>query len=160
MQRGDSMPGRLRTASGGRLRAVVLAGLVAAWVACLAGPPLAFMRWRAGRLAELSTPRVQADWDAFRADMRSQSGRDGPVQRKVPKSPEPPELVWLRDYPGLAVAAWLIFTGTIGGFVAVLVAGLLRGAVAGSAAEHQPRGDGHHEEQHDDDAEHAEQGRH
>ena len=73
------------------------AGLLAV-AAVMAGPPWAFLRWRETRLVALSTPEVQADWDAFRAQMRRESGRDGPVQRKVPKSAEPPELVWLRRY--------------------------------------------------------------
>jgi hypothetical protein len=56
--------------------------------AAMAGPPWAFLEWRERRLAALSTPQAQADWDAFRERMRRESGRDGPVQRKVPKSPE------------------------------------------------------------------------
>jgi hypothetical protein len=69
---------------------------------------------------------VQADWEGFREDMRAQSGRSGPVQHKVPRSAEPPELVWLRDYPALAVIAWVTFAGVLGGFLALVVAGIVR----------------------------------
>ncbi len=82
--------------AGGRSRrfvALVIAGLIGAVIL----PPLGLARWRTARLAELAAPAVQADWDAFRDAMREQSDRSGPVQRKVPKSAEPPDLVWLRD---------------------------------------------------------------
>lgn len=108
-----------------RLAATAIA---AAWLGLLVGPPVAFLRWREGRLAELAAPQVQADWDGFRADMRRESGRTGPVQRKVPKSAEPPELVWLRDYPALAVTAWVMFGGILGGVLGLLALGMLREA--------------------------------
>jgi hypothetical protein len=145
-----------------RPRLLGLAGAVIAalWCGLLIGPPVAFLRWREGRLAELTDPAVQADWDGFRAAMQRESGRTGPVQRKVPKSDEPPELVWLRDYPALAVTAWVAFVGILGGFMGLLTVGMLREAAARSAAENQPRREGDDEEEHQRDAEHTEQRRH
>ncbi len=102
--------------------------VLAAWLTVVAVPPAALSVWRAKRLAELSAPGVQAEWDAFREAMRKESGREGPVQRKVPKSPEPPELVWLRDYFSLAVMAWVTLMGVLGGFVAALVIGVTSGS--------------------------------
>ena len=139
---------------GRRSRAAVTAGLLAV-AAVMAAPPWAFMRWRESRLAALSTPEAQADWDAFRDRMRRESGRDGPVQRKVPKSPEPPELVWLRDYWRLAIAAWTVFTGLTAAFIAMLA----RGAAA-SAAEQGPRRGRDHEKQNQRDAQDADEGKH
>ncbi len=110
----------------GRSRAVVVA-VVAAWIVAMVLPPAALSLWRAERLAELSTPEVQSEWDTFREAMRQESGTDGPVQRKVPKSDEPPELVWLRDFFWLAVAAWIALVGVLGGFVAILVVGVSGG---------------------------------
>jgi hypothetical protein len=110
----------------GRTRSVVIV-VLAAWLAAVAVPPAALSVWRAKRLAELSEPGVQEEWDAFREAMRKESGRDGPVQRKVPKSAEPPELVWLRDYFSLAVMAWVTLMGVLGGFVAALVMGVTSG---------------------------------
>jgi hypothetical protein len=110
--------------------------LVAGWLAMIAIPPVVLLQLRAGWLEALESPAVQADWDTFRRDMRAQSGRDapvtGPVQRKVPKSEEPPLKVWLREYVGLAVVAWVLFGSVLFGFFAVLIAGLF--------AENQPRG--------------------
>lgn len=98
-----------------------------AWLAVVAAPPLGLARWRATRLAALSDPAVQEQWTAFREAMRTQSDRSGPVQRKVPKSVEPPELVWLRDYFWLAVAAWVVLGGVLGGFLALAVLGVAAG---------------------------------
>lgn len=142
-----SLPSRLR-----RLSSLVL--LLVATTAMVV-PPWVFIRWREVRLAAVSTPEAQAEWNRFRDRMRSESGRDGPVQRKVPRSEEPPERVWLRDYWRLAIAAWVVFVGLIAGFTALL----LHGAVT-SAAEHGPRRDGDHEEQHERDAQNADERKH
>jgi len=136
----------------------LLAGaLLAGWLAAVVVPPLALVAWRERRLAEVASPEAQAEWDAFRADMRSQSGRAGPVQRKVPKSPEPPELVWLRDYLWLAITAWVTLVGVLGGFLAAIALGVAR---ASSAAEQGAAGDRDHEKQHDRDTQHADERRH
>jgi hypothetical protein len=77
------------------------------------------------------------------------------VQRKVPKSAEPPELVWLRDYWRLAIGAWVVFVGLITGCIAALA----RGAVT-SAAEQRPRRERHDEEQDQRDAENTDERKH
>ena len=107
--------------------AALMIPFVVAWTALVVLPPVAFLRWRAERLTSLDDPLVQQEWDRFRSDMRRQSGGTGPVQRKVPRSAEPPEKIWLRDFPGVVVAAWIIFVGGLG----TVVGGLLRGAVGG-----------------------------
>ncbi len=116
-------PGKLANEAG-RSRRLLTAAVVAAWLMAVIAPPAGLAWWRAGRLAELADPAVQAEWDTFRAAMRQESDRSGPVQRKVPKSVEPPELVWLRDYFWLAVAAWVVLGGTLGGFLALVVLGV------------------------------------
>lgn len=88
-------------------------------------PPLALSSVREAWLTTLEGEAAQEDWERFRSDMRDQSDRQGPVQRKVPKSAEPPLRVWLRDHMALAVAAWLILGGTLGAFVGFLVLGTL-----------------------------------
>jgi hypothetical protein len=133
------------------------AAIVACWLAAVAVPPVALVAWRDRRLAEVASPEAQAEWDAFRADMRRQSGREGPVQRKVPKSVEPPELVWLRDYLVLAIAAWITLVGVLGGFLAAIAIGLTR---ATSAAEDGATGDRHDQKQHERDSQHADERRH
>jgi len=105
------------------MRPTVLTACGLVWLAVLAGPPLVLLRVRDARLAEVSRPEARADWEAFRAAMREESDRDGPVQRKVPKSVEPPELVWLRDYPWLAITAWVVLVGTLGGCFGLMLVG-------------------------------------
>lgn len=106
---------------------LLAAAIGVAWLVAVLAPPAGLAWWRAGRLAQLADPAVQAEWDAFRDAMRRESDRSGPVQRKVPRSAEPPELVWLRDYFWLAVAAWVVLGGTLGGFLAVVVLGVAGG---------------------------------
>jgi len=139
----------------------LVAVVVAAWLALVCGPPVALLAWREARLAEVASPAAQADWDAFRADMRRESGREGPVrgpvQRKVPKSAEPPELVWLRDHVHLAAIAWITLVGVLGGFLGMLVLGV---ALPRSAPEDQPARQRHDEEQHQRDAQHTHERKH
>lgn len=140
-------------------RSLVGIALVASWALAVVGPPLALARWREGRLAELTAPGVQADWDDFRAAMRRESGREGPVQRKVPKSPEPPELVWLRDYFSLAVVAWVMLAGVLGGFLVFVAVGAA-GDRRRLLAEDQPAGDCNDQKQDNRDTENADERKH
>lgn len=105
---------------------VVLAAAIAA--AIVAGPPLVLLRYREARLAVVSTPEARAVWDEFREEMRRQSGEAGPVKHKVPKSAEPPELVWLRDYTPLAITVWLLLSGFLATAVVWFVWGASRTA--------------------------------
>jgi hypothetical protein len=109
-------------------RRTLVSFLVASWLAVIIIPPAVLLQVRSRWLEALDRPAAQADWDAFRRDMRSQSGRDapvtGPVQRKVPRSVEPPLRVWLRDHVGLAIAAWVLFGTVLFGFSAAVVVGL------------------------------------
>lgn len=146
----------------------------ACWLAAMVVPPLALLDWRDRRLAEVAGPEAQAHWDAFRADMRRQTGREGPVQRKVPRSAEPPELVWLRDHLRLAIVAWVTLAGVLGGFMTAVAVGLARAADGAAHSAAQPAtlsatlsatqegttGGGNHEKQHERDAQHADERRH
>lgn len=136
-------------------RPLLRVALLSAWLIVVLGPPCLFYAWRDRRLADLATPQAQLDWEAFRDDMRRQSHGEGPVQRKVPKSPEPPELVWLRDHAPLAVVAWITLGGVLGGVLAALALGVAR-----SPAEQQPSGHRDREKQGDGDGEHANEGEH
>mgnify|MGYP003339467071 CR=1 FL=1 len=120
---------------------------------CSSDPPVLLLQARSAWLERLESPEAQAQWDEFREAMKRQSGRDGPVQRKVPKSLEPPLKVWLRDYVWLAVAAWVILGGVLG-FVAVMLG---RGALL---TEDEPARGGDHEKQDQGDAENAQNRKH
>lgn len=132
---------------------MVFVTLVVAWGACMVVPPVLLLRNREAWLAELRRDDAQADWDAFRRDMRAESGRDGPVsgpvKRKEPRSAEPPLLVWLRDYVALAIGAWVLFGSVLFAFLGLAILGLL--------PQDQPRNGGDREEEHQGDGEHAQQ---
>lgn len=134
-----------------------VAAVLATWLAAVVVPPVALVVWREHRLADLAGPEAQARWDAFRDDMRLQTGTTGPVQRKVPRSSEPPELVWLRDYLLLAIIAWVTLGGVLGGFLAALAVGIARTA---STAEDRPSRARDDQEQNERDAHHTDERRH
>lgn len=155
-----------------RFRKIVMTGVIGAWLAALILPPALLLRARPGWLEQLERPEAQTEWDAFRRDMGRQTGRAGPVQRKMPKSVEPPARVWLRDYFPLAVMAWVLFVGVLGGFFCLLVAGTsgrggaahdeaqrgrerLRGGT--SLTQHEARRQHDDDEQHERDAEDTEE---
>ena len=119
-----------------RSRPVLLAAGL--WLAIVVIPPVALWRARRPWLESLDRPEAQAAWDEFRRDMAAQTGREGPVQRKIPRSPEPPLRVWLRDYFGLAVGAWLAFAGVAGLLILLLLWGSLTGAAAGQVRRPAP----------------------
>ncbi|RLS83235.1 MAG: hypothetical protein DWI05_01800 [Planctomycetota bacterium] len=104
-----------------------VAGLFAvAWGAVMVVPPLVLVVNRDAWLESLAAPGAQEDWEDFRRAMRAESGAEGPVgpvQRKVPKSVEPPIRVWLRDYLPLAIIAWGVLGGTLGCFLGLMIVG-------------------------------------
>ena len=79
-------------------------------LAAAAWSVIAARRWA---LAELSTPASTAEWETWRDDVRAQQGRPMPIQRRVPKSAEPPALVLARDYFAGMMAAAAVFTTLI-----------------------------------------------
>jgi hypothetical protein len=81
---------------------------------------------RRGVLAEFSTPESIADWQAWREDVRQQQATPGPVQRRIPKSEEPPALVLMRDYFGVSITGALFFTSILYWIIAWFVTGALR----------------------------------
>lgn len=145
------------------MKSLALAALTAVWLAALVVPPVVLLRARGSWLQQLERPEAQEQWDAFRNDMRRQSGRDGPVQRKVPRSTEPPARVWLRDHFPLAVAAWTLFAGVLGGVFCLFAVGSLTGRrgdhtpPAASLAEDESGRQDDGEKQHERDGENAEQ---
>ena len=135
--------------------------LAALWLAFVALPPVGLAIVRESWMHELDRPEARAEWEAFRGAMQAQTGREGPVQRKVPKSEEPPVLVWLRDYFTLACSAWLLFGSVLWGVMAFFVIGVgsqRKASASRSLAENEPRRDRDHEKENDRDAKDTNQG--
>ena len=66
----------------------------------------------------------QADWDEWRKTAAEQVERKGPVQRRIPKSTEPPSLVLLRDYYGMCLSAFLLFGSVLFAVSMIFVRGI------------------------------------
>jgi len=77
--------------------------------------------------AELTKPESTTAWETWRADVRADQGRPAPVQRRVPKSAEPPALVLTRDYFGVILGGALFFSSLLYWVIAWLVMGIVKG---------------------------------
>jgi len=77
-------------------------------------------------LAQLSTPESVADWQAWREDVRQQQDQRGPVQRRVPKSSEPPALVIMRDHFAVSLLAAVLFSTLLYWVFAWFVMGIMK----------------------------------
>jgi hypothetical protein len=60
--------------------------------------------------SQLATPKSVADWREWRDDVRQLQDQPGPVQRRVPKSSEPPALVMMRDHFAVSLLAAVLFS--------------------------------------------------
>jgi hypothetical protein len=76
-------------------------------------------------IARLSSPDSLAHWQAWREDVRQQQAAPGPVQRRVPKSSEPPALVLMRDYFGVALLGAAVFSTALYWVIAWFATGMI-----------------------------------
>jgi hypothetical protein len=88
---------------------------------------LSARRWA---LVELATPKAAEEWEKWRDDVRQQQDRQATVQRRVPKSAEPPTLVLLRDYFVVSMAGAVVFSSLLFFVIAWLLTGMLNTPVA------------------------------
>jgi hypothetical protein len=79
---------------------------------------------RTWALAELARPESTAAWETWREDVRANQDRPVPVQRRVPKSAEPPALVLTRDYFGVILTGALLFSSLLYWVMAWFVTGI------------------------------------
>ena len=86
------------------------------------------MFWlRQSAVADLSSPNSVADWQEWRQDVHEQQKSRGPVERRVPKSEEPPELVLMRDFFGVLMIGALLFSSLLYWIIAWFATGILKG---------------------------------
>jgi hypothetical protein len=82
---------------------------------------------RQSSVADLSSPKSVSDWQAWREDVSGQQTNRGPVERRVPKSVEPPALVLMRDYFTILLVGALLFSSLLYWIMAWFVTGILKG---------------------------------
>jgi hypothetical protein len=86
------------------------------------------MFWlRQSAIADWSSPKSISDWHAWREDVREQQITRGPVERRVPKSDEPPALVLMRDYFAVMMFGAILFSSLLYWLMAWFVTGIFRG---------------------------------
>jgi hypothetical protein len=103
-----------------RTHAVLLMGYVVTLCAVLA----AIVYARKEAISTFTTPEAQQQWNDWRIAAKEHAGQ-GPVQRRMPKSDEPPSLVLLRDHFTVVIAATVVFTSALYAMIAYLVRGAL-----------------------------------
>ncbi|HUY92992.1 MAG TPA: hypothetical protein VMV10_29955 [Pirellulales bacterium] len=99
-----------------------------AYLATMAGLAAALVYVRRQTVAQLSSPKAMADWQAWKAETERQAERPGASGRRPVRSDEPPALVLLRDHFAPIMAMSLTVATFLFGFLAMI----LRGAVRGS----------------------------
>jgi uncharacterized membrane protein (DUF485 family) len=89
------------------------------------------MIWlRQSAVPQLSSQKSIDDWQAWKqANAEEQKARSGPVERRVPKSDEPPELVLMRDFFGVLMTGALLFSSLLYWIMAWFVTGILRSRI-------------------------------
>ena len=86
----------------------------------------AMFKTRDWAFTQLATPQSVADWQEWREDVRQEQVQPGPVQRRVPKSSEPPALVMMRDHFTVSLFAALLFSTLLYWVLAWFVMGITK----------------------------------
>lgn len=85
---------------------------------------MAYGRWQA--FHTYGTEAEQMNWRTWRIDTAiEQTHGTGPVQRKTPKSDEPPALVLMRDYFAVCLGGSLLLSSVLFGTFMIFIRGAL-----------------------------------
>ena len=95
-----------------------------AYLAVMLGVYLALNSYRARAIAA-GTDQANARWQEWR-DAAEEMGKNGPVQRRKPKSAEPPSLVLMRDHFASCVGISLLLTSCLYVWFMICVRGVLQ----------------------------------
>jgi len=102
------------------------------YVIVLAAVVVGLGQFRSMAVQKYSSPQHLAAWQKFRNDMAQieqqvQSGDfHGPVARRMPKSPEPPVLVLMRDHYAVCLTGVVVLVTALFLALAMLLRGVLR----------------------------------
>ncbi|HEV2969796.1 MAG TPA: hypothetical protein VGY55_07385 [Pirellulales bacterium] len=83
----------------------------------------------------------EQSWQDWREAASKQDGINGPVERVLPPSTEPPMLMLMRDHFGVILGASVVFPGIILGFLMLVARGVLMRAIDGRHPESIAMGD-------------------
>jgi hypothetical protein len=99
---------------------------LAAYVAMLAGVVSGMWHLRAEALAVYGTAEAQAEWDAWREDATKMAEQPSVVNRRAPKSAQPPALVLMRDHFAVCLSLAIVLSTVLFGTFMILVRGAMR----------------------------------
>ena len=92
----------------------------------LVGTVVGAMLWtRQSVLSDSSPLTSKSDWQEWRNDVTKQA-KTGPVERRVPKSEEPPVLVLMRDNFGVMMTGAILFSSLLYWIMAWFITGMLK----------------------------------
>ena len=86
---------------------------------------------RSSAMATFASDETQAEWEDWRSAVQHGETNMGTVQRRVPRSEEPPTLVLLRDYFVTCLVGLAVLTSLVYGSFVFLLRGVLHGAREG-----------------------------
>jgi hypothetical protein len=113
------------------------------WTVCylvLAGAIVGSLFYARERVRDESRDgALVSNWQAWRQDVEKHEERLGPVERRVPKSAEPPALVLMRDYFGVCLGGAIVFSTVLYWVIAWLVTGAVVSAPARGATDRNNR---------------------
>lgn len=101
---------------------------LAAYLATIGSLAAGLVYVRRQVVAQLSSPRALAEWQAWKAQTERQAQRPGLPARRAVRSNEPPALVLLRDHFAPIMAMSLTVATFLFGFLAMILRGVSRGS--------------------------------
>ncbi len=96
---------------------------LAAYLAMVAGVVGGMLYMRGEAVAIYGTAEAQAEWDAWREDAKKMAEQPSVVERRAPKSAEPPALVLMRDHFGVCLGGAVVLSSVLFGTFMVLLQG-------------------------------------
>lgn len=97
---------------------------LAAYAIVMAALALTLLYARRQVVAQLSSPKARADWQAWKAETERQAKQPGASARRPVRSDEPPALVMLRDHFAPIMAMSLTVATFLFGFTMLVVRGV------------------------------------
>jgi hypothetical protein len=104
----------------------MIASWTAGYILMMSAVTVGMAIWRQNTLADMATPEAQSAWNDWRNKAAEQSGTAGPVQRTIPKSPQPPALILMRDYFVACLIGVIVPLSALYAFIAWVACGVMR----------------------------------
>jgi hypothetical protein len=94
------------------------------WMALLAAVAAAMFYVRQSVL-QTAGAETQQNWEEWREAVKAGQNKEGPVQRRVPKSAEPPAIVLLRDHFTVCLTIALVLSSILFGTFVLFARGVM-----------------------------------